>query len=79
MGDATLLYPLQTVIPFPTIGFATLYLLLKFQPQVSVFGFSGLANGHYWSPLHRHTRQHLSTAQRELELIQATSRIQFHG
>ena len=79
VADATLLYPLRAVIPFPTTGFATLYLLLKFQPQVSVFGFSGLSNGHYWNQRHRHTRSHSSTAHLELELIQATSRIQFHG
>lgn len=78
VADAKLLYPLQAVIPFPTIGFATLYLLLRFQPQVNVFGFNGLANGHYWNRSHRHSRRHLSTAGRELELIRATSRIQFH-
>ncbi len=79
LRDASLLYPVQAVSRYPTTGFATLYLLLQFQPLVSVFGFSGLAQGHYWNKSHRHTVRHMPTADRELELIRHTSRVKFHA
>lgn len=78
VADASLLYALQAEIPFPTVGFTTLYLLHKFQPEIDVFGFSGLKGGHYWNPSHHHTRRHLDTAQRELDLIRSTPGIRIH-
>ena len=76
--DASLLYPIVEPIPFATLGFSAAYLLLQFQPRISVFGFTGLKGGHYWSKTHRHLASHKTHASRELDLIQACKRIDFH-
>ncbi|MFM8250641.1 MAG: glycosyltransferase family 29 protein [Planctomycetota bacterium] len=78
VADARLLAPLQSVIPYPTLGFATLYLLLRYQSAASVFGFAGLVGGHHENRDHRHSPRHAATALRELELIRATSGVQFY-
>jgi hypothetical protein len=76
--DTRRLGPLQAEFPYPTLGFAMLYLLLQFQPSASVFGFGGLQGGHHGNAKHRHSPRHLATAARELELIRATSRLRFY-
>ncbi len=76
VGDATLLHPLQSVIPFPSTGFVALYLLLLFQPRVSVFGFAGLVDGHYWNSRDQHFSRHLPTAAQELAMIRGDRRIE---
>lgn len=78
VADTRLLAPLQSVIPYPTLGFATLYLLLRYQAAASVFGFAGLVGGHHGNRRHRHSARHAATAARELELIRATSGVQFY-
>jgi hypothetical protein len=78
VADARLLAPLQSVVSYPTLGFATLYLLLKYQAAASVFGFAGLVGGHHGNGAHRHSPRHAATAARELELIRATTGVQIY-
>jgi hypothetical protein len=74
LQDASLLYSLCAAVEYPTTGLAMLHVLLQFQPEVNLFGFSGLAGGHYWKKKHRHSKRHVPTGSKELEIIRATAR-----
>ncbi len=73
--DASLLYALAQTIRYPTTGFSTLWLLLKFHESVDIYGFNGLQGGHYNNSKHRHAPRHIPTASREIQLIQNSDRV----
>jgi hypothetical protein len=53
---------------WPSTGFCFLALLdYHGIRDVTIDGFNGLKNGHYWDPNHRH--DHQTTAERELQII----------